>query len=298
MTAQHFVRLRICHQLAREGRLTRLLRQPLKTLLPFLMRSAVHVHWTEAKTFFDRKMQVIVPEPVSVRIWRYGFFEEDVCFYLLSLLRPGDTFIDIGGHFGFFSMLGGELVGPDGTVVTFEPMPGTREILSTNMSRRAGQAHHHLIPAAAGAASGRLKFKDFGLTGSAFATSATQRSTKVTLVGEVDVEVRTLDSVVEDLGLTSCRLIKIDAENAEYNVIHGGLASIRRLRPALILETGDDCDEVGSTRRVLDVLLAENYAPYEFRDWALAPHAVAARYNYQNLLMIPKEKVADLIGVN
>ena len=296
MNAQHLTRLRENHQLAREDRLTAVSRQPLKMFTPYLMRLSGQTRRVTAKTFFDRTMQVIIPEPVSISIWRYGFFEEDVCYFLLSLLRPGDTFIDIGGHFGFFSMLGRELVGSDGTVVTFEPMPSTREVLCENMSRHASPAHHHLIPSAAGAATGRLKFKDFGLTGSAFATSGTKRSTSVKLVGEVDVDVRTLDSVVDDLGLKKCCLIKIDAENAEYDVINGGLASIRRLRPAVILETGDDGDAESRTRRVLDLLLAEKYAPFEFRAWRLAPHEVSERYGYQNLLMIPQEKVAKSVG--
>jgi FkbM family methyltransferase len=296
VNSQQIVRLKERFELARQDRLTRLRQLPLKTVLPYLMRSSGWNRQAEAKTFFDRTMQVVIPEPVSVTIWRYGFFEEDVCFYLMSLLRPGDTFIDIGGHFGFFSMLGRELVGRNGIVVTFEPMPSTRNILGENMSRHAGPAHHHLIPAAAGDKAGRLTFKDFGLTGSAFATSATQRSTGLKLIGEVDVDVRTLDSVVDELGLTSCRLVKIDAENAEYDVIQGGLASIRRLRPSLILEAGDDADTETSTRRVIDVLLAENYVSFEFRDWALSPHAVSAQYGYQNLLMIPRERVADVVG--
>lgn len=295
MNTKQLARLRACHDLARQDRFSRLRRQPLKTIVPYLMRSTGHDIRIETETFFDRHMQVVVPEPVSVNIWRYGFFEEDVCLYLMSLLRPDDTFVDVGGHFGFFSMLGRELVGERGNVVTFEPMPKTREILVDNMSRHRATANQHLVAAAAGAEAGCLTFKDFGLVGSAFATSATQRSSEVTFVGEVQVDVKTLDSVANDLGLESCRLIKIDAENAEYDVIRGGLASIRRLRPALILETGDNNEERSDTRHVLDMLIAEQYGLYEFQDWTIVPHVVRERYAYQNLLLIPKEKVEDML---
>jgi FkbM family methyltransferase len=247
-----------------------------------------------ATTFFSRPMRVVLPEPVSVTIWRYGMFEEDVAFYLLSVLRPGDTFIDIGGHFGFFSMLGRELVGTEGTVVTFEPMPRTREILVENMQQNAAPAHHHIISAAAGSEAGRLMFKDFGLSGSAFATSGAERSSGLKFTGEVEVPVRTVDSVTEELALSSLRLMKIDAENAEYEVIQGALSTIRRLRPAIVIEAGDSAGS--STRRVVDSLIAEKYRPLEFRDWTLRPHQVTDSYDYLNLLMIPTELGNEILG--
>jgi FkbM family methyltransferase len=251
----------------------------------------------KAATFFRRPMLVVLPEVVSVSIWRYGVFEYDVAFYILSLLRAGDTFIDVGGHFGFFSMLGRELVGAEGWVVTFEPMPDTRSILEENMRRFAALAHHRVVPAAAGAAPSKLPFKDFGLAGSAYATSTVERSKSVVQQGEVEVDVRTIDSVVEDLDLTTCRLIKIDAENAEHDVVQGALGAIRRLRPAVIIETGDIDEEGGSsTRKVVDVLIGEGYQPFEFHDWTIRPHAVTESYGYQNLLLVPAELREELLA--
>jgi FkbM family methyltransferase len=285
-------------ELAKARRFDRLRRMPFRTLAPYVLARSGHLHRTRATTFFGREMSVVLPEPVSVSIWRYGFFEHDVAFYLLLMLRPGDALIDIGGHFGFFSMLGRELVGAAGTVVTFEPMPNTRDILTENMELHAGPALFHLIPAAAGSASGMLKFKSFGLFGSAFATSFTPRSDAVRFEGEVEVEVRTIDRVVDELGLSSCKVMKIDAENAEYDVVQGALSMIRRLRPAIILEAGDIGVLEKSTRRVVDVLVAERYQPFELDDWSVRPHAVTANYGYQNLLLVPSERLSELLPGN
>lgn len=278
------------------SRARRLATNPLATLVPGVARRLGWEKVIEVPTFFGRRMKVVVPEVVSVDIWRYGVFETDVCFYLLSLLRPNDTFIDIGGHFGFFSMLGCELVGPDGAVVTFEPMAATRAVLADNLQKRAVTARRHIVPAAAGDDNGKLFFKDFGLAGSAFATSRSERSELVRLRGEVEVEMRMLDSVVTELGIEQCRLIKIDAENAEYEVIAGGLATIRRLRPALILETGDAADNAGATRRVLDMIAAENYVAIEFDDFRLRLHQLQGTYTYGNILMVPRELSAEIVA--
>ena len=108
-------------RLINQGRLGRFLKIPLRLAWPYVLGRVKQQQQVLATLFFGKRMLVILPEPVSVRIWRYGVFEPDVAFYLITCLRAGDTFIDIGGHFGFFSMLGRELVGQDGTVVTFEP---------------------------------------------------------------------------------------------------------------------------------------------------------------------------------
>lgn len=275
-------------------RKTRLARLPVRTLLPYALEFARLEREVDVDTFFGRKMRVVLPECISVRIWRYGVFEEDVAYYLLNFLEPSDTFIDIGAHFGFFSLLAQQIVGPEGTVVSFEPMPRQRTVLEINMRAHGGTCNHHLVPAAAGAAPGRLVFKDLGIMGSAFASSKGVRDGRFKQVGDVEVEVRTVDGVVEDLGLTSCRLIKIDAENAEYDVIRGCLDTLRRMRPSLIIEAGD-IGNVG-TRRVIDLLTSLGYEPYEFRDWRLARHEVTQHYGYQNLLMVPQEKVTDMVG--
>lgn len=278
------------------GRFKRLVRRPIRIASPYFMQWVGIEHSMNVKTFFGRPMNVLLPESTSVRIWRYGAFEEDVAFYLISLLRSGDNFVDVGAHFGFFSMLACEVLGAEGYCVSFEPMPRQQAILRKNLERNARACRHHVVSAAAGAQAGEVRFKDFGLVGSAFATFKHGRDARFRLVGEVNVEVRTLDSVVSELGLTSLRLVKIDAEDAEYEVVKGSLQTLRSMRPALIIETGDCTAVESSTRRVLDLLVSEGYEPYEFRDWAVHRHEPKRTYGYQNLLMLPAEKGSKMVG--
>lgn len=292
-------RLKDRAQLAAESRLQRLRRLPWKLVSPHILAQLSKLRRVEAETFFGRRMMVVLPEPVSVRIWRYGVFEHDVTFYVISILEPGDTFVDVGGHFGFFTMLGRELVGETGTVITFEPMPRTQEILKENIKCFSAPARQQFVPAAAGSAPGKLTFQDFGLVGSAFATSETSRDLRFRKTGEVDVAVRTLDSVAEEFGLTSCKLIKIDAENAEIDVVRGAMATIRRLRPSIVIEAGDMDQSTRSTRSVIDILVAEGYRPFEFRDWTIHPHTVTQEaYGYQNILLVPAERVGELVSAS
>ena len=52
------------------------------------------------------------------------FYEPATSRLFLSILQPGDTFIDIGAHIGYFSMLAAAAVGDTGEVIAFEPSPG------------------------------------------------------------------------------------------------------------------------------------------------------------------------------
>jgi FkbM family methyltransferase len=49
------------------------------------------------------------------------FLEEKMVRGVLSGLRAGDTFLDAGSNLGLFSMFAAKAVGPEGTVVAFEP---------------------------------------------------------------------------------------------------------------------------------------------------------------------------------
>ena len=279
---------------SQKGRFYKFICNPRKFIDTECLKKNGVVRLINTKTFFNRTMRVVLPEPISVRIWRYGIFESDVAYYLLSSLRSGDTFIDIGGHFGFFSMLGRELVGPTGTVVTFEPMPKTREVLIHNLEKNAAPAKQHIVPAAAGAKKGRINFHDFGLAGSAFSTSGIVRNQSYKSIGTVDVDVFRLDDVTDDLGLKSCKLLKIDAENAEMEVVKGSAKMISALKPNIILETGDDEDGKHLSRPVIELLLSIGYQPFEFKDWTLSPHQLTEVYGYQNLLLVHKEREHEI----
>lgn len=258
---------------------------PRKFTRPNKLKTTGQLAHVDAKLFYGRKMEVVLPEPISIAIWRYGVFESDVAFYLLSSLRSGDCFIDIGGHFGYFSMLAREIVGEEGIVVSFEPMPKTREILTRNLTQNAAKAHQIIVPVAAGEKAGNVKFKDFGLVGSAFATSETDRGDMASFV-EVDVEIRTIDQVVKESGLSDCRLIKIDAENAELQVVRGALSTLAAFSPRIILETGDGANGENNSAEVVALLNQHGYVAYEFNNWELVPHEMQAVYGYKNLLFI------------
>src|SRR5204862_6451965 len=106
-----------------------------RELHPKLLRAVGLSHRAASTTFWNRRFDVVLPEGTSTHIWRYGFFESDVCTFMLRGLEPGMVFVDVGAHFGFFTLLGSDLVTGEGRVVALEPMPRTFRQLNRNASR-------------------------------------------------------------------------------------------------------------------------------------------------------------------
>lgn len=271
----------------------RLVQMPYRTLNPIVSAKLNRIYETTAPTFFGEYMNLVMPEPVSVKIWRYGYFEKDVSFFLLNTLVAGDTFIDVGGHFGFYSLLGAHLVGPTGKTVSCEPMPKTRAILTKNMQRYVDSGVSSIVPKAIGRAAETVEFKDFGILGSAFATSMEARSSAMADHESVTVQVETLDAVLADKDLRQNMLIKIDAEGAEEAVLEGAGQTISTHRPKLILELGDSTaeDKANNRSRALIEMLEETYGykTYEFSNWSLALHKKRDSYVYDNLFFVPDD---------
>ena len=65
----------------------------------------------------------------------YGLWERQETAYLIMTLLPGQTFVDIGAHVGYFSVLASKRVGPTGRVIAFEPEARNLDLLERNLWR-------------------------------------------------------------------------------------------------------------------------------------------------------------------
>ena len=59
--------------------------------------------------------------------------EGDVNKLILSCLKDGDIFIDVGANIGYYSVLVGKIVGESGQVISVEPIPTTAKVLKYNV---------------------------------------------------------------------------------------------------------------------------------------------------------------------
>jgi FkbM family methyltransferase len=151
-------------------------------------------------------------------------YEAATVVALVDILKAGDTFVDVGAHVGFFSLIAAALVGPEGRVVAFEPDEANRTSLQQNVSINGFQ-HVACISAAVGERDGEVTFFENidNDGGHALWDPAvhpfneqcrTQRRSRT-------LPMTTLDSALSGLGLSSIKAIKIVTEGAELRVIQG-----------------------------------------------------------------------------
>ena len=200
---------------------------------------------------------------VGASMRKYGEFSPGESWLFRTLLVAGATVVEVGANIGAHTVELSRLVAPGGVVHAFEPQRIVFQTLCANLALN-GCINVFAHQAAVGAAAGEIlvpflpprrpnNFGGLSLHG------ATQ--------GE-PVPLRTIDS----LGLSACRMMKVDCEGMEAEALRGGADTIRRLRPFLYVEN----DRQDRAAELIDLLLSWNYQLYWHTPPLFAPQNFAA----------------------
>lgn len=271
----------------------RILKQPIRLLWSKLIEkiclATLKTKKLRARLFWGEDMNVVFPEIVSCFLYRYGFFEPDLTKIVMKYLKPGQTFFDVGTHFGYYSMLASRIVGNGGQVHGFEPTIGTYEIVHSNLKSKSNVTLNNV---AAWSEETTLKFTDYGVQWSAFNSlyGAKLENSMVAKMNPVsyDVKAISIDKYVDESGVRP-DFIKIDAESAEYDILKGMTTTLNDIRPIITLEVGDVNEgEFKNSSDCVHFLVAHNYKVLELRDGELREHKIEKKYSYTNLLFIPQ----------
>ena len=271
----------------------RVLKQPVRLLWSKLLEKTCQATQKtmklKARLFWGEDMNVVFPEIVSCFLYRYGYFEPDLSTIVMTHVKPGQTFFDVGTHFGYYSMLASRLVGPDGQVHGFEPTMETYKIVNSNLGLKSNVTLNNV---AAWSEETTLKFIDYGTQWSAFNSlyGAKLEDSIVVKMNpkEYDVKAMSIDKYIEKSGAQP-DFIKIDAENAEYDILKGMTNTLRNVRPTITLEVGDVNEgEFKNSSICVHFLLEHNYKVFELRDGTLRKHKPNKKYSHTNLLFIPQ----------
>lgn len=155
-------------------------------------------------------------------------YEYETSMLAIGALRPGDIAIDVGAHVGYFSLLFRLLVGENGSVYAFEPMPDTYNRLLRNvMLNRFTNVMP--LPMALATWTGSAEFH--------FNADNEGECTLVADVGDGSCQVRVtkLDDIFENALPARPRLLKIDAEGAEMHVLEGGFRWFDEQAPDMVI---------------------------------------------------------------
>jgi FkbM family methyltransferase len=153
---------------------------------------------------------------------------------MAALVRPGDVAVDVGANWGLHTLLLSRLVGARGLVLALEPLPRAFDALRWHLDAN-GCRNVMPIPAALGDSDGTARFVP-GISHSQGVLAAARSGAADEAADGFPVTLRTLDSLVQKLGVRAVRLVKIDVEGAESMVIRGAARTLERFRPHLIVD--------------------------------------------------------------
>ncbi|HEX6694048.1 MAG TPA: FkbM family methyltransferase [Longimicrobiales bacterium] len=160
---------------------------------------------------------------------RFGDRHDPLFLRLSEWVHPGDWVIDVGAAVGDYALELSRLVGPDGRVIAFEPMPAQFELLACNATL-AKHANVTCLQLAVGSQPGTCRMSAPKIHG---------RSNWYEAAVSDDGDTTVLQIRLDDLyAERPIRLMKIDAEGHDLEVLRGAAEIIRRHQPALLVEAG------------------------------------------------------------
>lgn len=182
--------------------------------------------------YLDGNDASLTPSMLRERTW-----EPQISYWLESVLRSGDCFVDIGGNNGIHALRAGRKVGSTGQIIVFEPQDRLAGLIERSAAANLMIYNFHVRRTALGAEEGVIRLGKFAhLTGSATVTPNE-------LIAEyVDVPLAPLPHALDQLATQigrSCEpeVIKIDVEGFEYAVWDGMKEWAReKQRLAIVLE--------------------------------------------------------------
>jgi len=151
---------------------------------------------------------------------------------LLRSIGIKPPMFDIGANTGFYSDILEDIAGSE-QLYLFEPLPH----LHNYLKKRFRKAHVFELALSnqEGSRTIRVPFID----GKRFDTRATfgeHREPGQTGFEEIEVRLTTLDTLTRKLGLDSIGFMKIDVEGHEAEVLKGGIETLTRFAPLILIE--------------------------------------------------------------
>ena len=180
-----------------------------------------------------------------------GMYEYEKQQEFIRTVKSGDVVYDVGANVGFYTLLAATLAGPSGRVYAFEPLPRNLTLLKRHVQMNQ-LTNVQVMEGAVSDKSGTARFS----------TGEIPEMTHLSPEGQIDVQTFQLDELISSGRLPPPRVMKVDVEGAEADVLSGARELLQRHKPILLLATHGS--EVH--RKCCDMLRELGYTLYPLDD--------------------------------
>jgi FkbM family methyltransferase len=205
---------------------------------------------------------IYVSPEASLSHWKLRF-ESDLFNLAREFVSPGDSVWDIGANVGLFAIAAAQKAGPNGLILAIEPDLWLVSLLQRSVSaQRPNTAPIHILPVAISGAPGIATLHIASRNRASNHLASVPEHSQAGGTREThQVICITLDWLLDHT--PPPRLIKIDVEGAEIDLLHGANRLLSEIRPILM------CESQHRNRPVVTTIFRRyNYKLY---DWDANP---------------------------
>jgi FkbM family methyltransferase len=182
----------------------------------------------------DLRMELRLDDLIQAYIfWNPTGYDRHAVAMVKRYVRPGAVFLDLGAHVGYYSLIAAKLVGAGGKVIAVEPDPKNYARLCRNIELNGFSQIAAINKGISDSRDVLRLYRDTtGNSGAhAFVTGGTPIDT-------VDVEVDTIDNIVQDMGLNRVDFVKVDIQGFEFRAF--ATSGVFRFKPTILTEVAHD----------------------------------------------------------
>ena len=160
------------------------------------------------------------------------------------------TIIDIGAHYGYFSIFASKNLDKDSKIISIEPSSTNFNQLNRNF-KDCKTSNINTFNIAIGGEQGEVKlYKSKSVNHSVFKDYALLKRN----LEYEDVEMNTLENLIKDNNLDKIDFLKMDCEGAEYSILENTPKNIFNKITTISLEFHDLKDKGFTAQKILDIL--------------------------------------------
>lgn len=202
-------------------------------------------------------------------IWLIRLLSQELNGYFkLRVPQSGDVVIDAGAWKGHITVVAARLVGHRGTVVAIEPQKVMCDRLKNRLARlglkNVTVVNSALFDSTSEVGVAPRNDEDFNVFSRPVDTQDAER-----------VTLRTLDDILDTLGIRRVNFIKMDVEGAELEALRGMQATLSSMRPFLAIASYHIREGAATSSRVEEILRSYKYScktgnPWHLTTWGWA----------------------------
>ncbi len=205
----------------------RFLPEPVKTAI----RSGISAFAPEKVTLRGSVVYLNPDDAMLSGLMALGMYERREVEFFSKYCKPGMTVVDVGANVGAFSALALRQSAPGGRVVSIEPHPESRKFLTRTVEANLNPTvSADIIPMAAAAAEGETQLflnPNNKADNRLFQSEETPEA--------ITVQLRTIDAILADLGVSQIDFLKTDAQGADFEALKGARETLERSPKMVIL---------------------------------------------------------------